>query len=107
MTKNQKKTIEERVAKTAGGTIGEVIEEEIGWLVAPTRYHRDVMVEVRERILSLISDIVREIVGEDEKDSATVVSGKRVDVIWRELTVGYNKAKQEIRQRARELGIKI
>jgi len=85
--KQKKKTIDER------------IEEFLWW--------GDGFGEISRAIKTLISDIISEIVGRDEKNGVAVIDGEKVDVVCKEWTGGYNQAKQEIRQRAKELGLEI
>ena len=94
MKKKNQKTIEERIEKysveTWGGT--------------------EVMMKPEE-LKSLISDIIREVVGKNSTALIDTLNASEGTIKFTEYEEGYedgyNDAKEEIRQRARELGLKV
>jgi len=110
MTKKNQKIIEKRIE--------EILEDCLEWYEIPGQPgvgDNDFNFELAtKKLKSFISDILREIVGEDTgayRFYDTDKIGLRWDskeVVEGELKAeGYNRAKQEIRQRARKLGLEV
>jgi len=87
MTKQNQKTIEEKLEKYFGHYM----------FIWSKRGRKDFI----KRIEFLLSDIIREIVGGNREEKFVPP-----DAEWH-FTAGYNQAKQEIREKARKLGIKV
>jgi len=118
MTKQNQKTIEERIEKIL---IESKFRKKFGILqenwepvllkdnvkikmdipVGIIELEEEQMKELRDNLKTLFSTIIQEIVGEDEDEN----KAEWLDKVWR--IRGRNKLRQEIREKARKLGIKI
>ena len=105
MTKKNQKTIEKR------------IEEIIGNNPASKIWIDDPRINIAGEIKSLLSDIIREIVGEDDEEhitysgAFTVTADSKEELEQKirewERGIGYNQAKWEIREKAQKLGLEM
>jgi len=91
MIKKKEKIVEERIKKTIDKVFDKIIEASY-----PEMTGMSFKSLLYKELKSLLSNIIREIVGEDEKVKD-----------WFGDYIGYNRAKQEIRRKARKLGLEV
>jgi len=107
MTKKSQKTIEKEIEEI----IRQIISIGYNEGTPPDENWYEKEMDMRtNQLKSLISDIIREIVGENLPFK--VLKGKEGEELedakdWNKKAFYFNQAKQEIREKARKLGIKI